>query len=51
MKYLDEVVYILDIKIYRDRSRKLIGLSQGTYIELAHITWELAHIRELAHIF
>jgi Reverse transcriptase (RNA-dependent DNA polymerase) len=33
MKNLGETVYVLDIKIYRDRSRKLIGLSQGTYID------------------
>ena len=32
MKDLGEVAYILGIKIYRDRSRKLIGLSQSTYI-------------------
>jgi Reverse transcriptase (RNA-dependent DNA polymerase) len=33
MKDLGETVYILDIKIYRDRSRRLIGLSQNTYID------------------
>ena len=33
MKYLGEAAYILDIKIYRDRSRRLIGLSQDTYID------------------
>jgi hypothetical protein len=33
MKDLDETAYVLDIKIYRDRSRKLIGLSQGIYID------------------
>jgi hypothetical protein len=33
MKDLDETTYVLDIKIYRDRSRKLIGLSQGIYID------------------
>src|SRR3954462_5612132 len=32
MKDLGEVAYILGIKIYRDRSRRLIGLSQSTYI-------------------
>ena len=25
--------YILGIKIYRDRSRRLIGLSQSTYLD------------------
>jgi Reverse transcriptase (RNA-dependent DNA polymerase) len=33
MKDLGETVYLLCIKIYRDRSQKLIGLSQGTYID------------------
>ena len=33
MKDLGEVVYILGIKIYRDRSRRLLGLSQSTYID------------------
>ena len=29
LKDLDEAAYILGIKIYRDRSRRLIGLSQA----------------------
>ena len=33
MKDLGEASYILGIKIYRDRSRRLIGLSQSTYID------------------
>ena len=33
MKDLGEAAYILGIKIYRDRSRKLISLSQSTYID------------------
>src|SRR3954466_16307028 len=33
MKYLGEAAYILGIKIYRDRSRHLIGLSQSTYLD------------------
>ena len=33
MKDLGEVAYILGIKIYRDRSRCLIGLSQSTYLD------------------
>ena len=33
MKDLGEAAYILGIKIYRDRSKRLIGLSQGTYID------------------
>ena len=32
-KDLGEVAYILSIKIYRDRSRRLIGLSQSTYLD------------------
>ncbi|KAJ9561242.1 hypothetical protein OSB04_006402 [Centaurea solstitialis] len=33
MKDLGEAVYILGIKIYRNRSKRLIGLSQSTYID------------------
>ncbi|GJU61348.1 putative RNA-directed DNA polymerase [Tanacetum coccineum] len=33
MKYLGDVTYILGIKIYRDRSKRLIGLSQDTYLD------------------
>ncbi|GKF26494.1 retrotransposon protein, putative, ty1-copia subclass [Tanacetum coccineum] len=33
MKDLAEAAYILGIKIYRDRSRRLIGLFQSAYIE------------------
>ena len=33
MKDLGEATYILGIKIYRDRSKRLIGLSQDTYID------------------
>jgi hypothetical protein len=32
MKDLGKMTYILGIKIYRDRSKRLIGLSQDTYI-------------------
>ena len=32
MKDLGEADFILGIKIYRDRSRRLIGLSQSTYV-------------------
>ena len=31
MKDLGEAAYVLGIKIYRDKSRRLIGLSQSTY--------------------
>ena len=42
MKDLGEAAYILGIKIYRDRSRRLIGLSQSTYIDkvLRHFSME-----------
>ena len=30
---LDKAAYILGIKIYRDRSRRFIGLSQSTYLD------------------
>jgi hypothetical protein len=33
MKELGEEAYILVIKIYRDRSKRLIRLSQNAYIE------------------
>jgi hypothetical protein len=33
MKDLGEASYILDIKIYRDRSKMLIGLTQDAYID------------------
>ncbi|KAK8670028.1 hypothetical protein V6N13_104794 [Hibiscus sabdariffa] len=33
MKDLGETTYILGVKIYRDRSRRLLGLSQSTYID------------------
>ncbi|KAK8523044.1 hypothetical protein V6N12_073755 [Hibiscus sabdariffa] len=33
MKHLGEAAYILGVKIYRDRSRRLLGLSQSTYID------------------
>ncbi|KAL0402134.1 UNVERIFIED_CONTAM: hypothetical protein Slati_4243300 [Sesamum latifolium] len=33
MKDIGEASYILGIKIYRDRSRRMLGLTQSSYIE------------------
>ena len=33
MKDLGEATYILGIMIYRDKSKRLVGLSQSTYID------------------
>ena len=33
MKDLGEASYILRMKIYRDKSKKMLGLSQSTYID------------------
>ena len=33
IKYLGEASYILEIKIYKDRYKRLLGLSQSTYID------------------
>ena len=33
MKDLGEAAYVLGIKIYRDRSKRLLALSQSTYLE------------------
>ena len=38
MKDLREASYILGMKIYRNRSRRLLGLSQSTYID-ALLKW------------
>ena len=32
MKHLGETTYILEIKIYRDKFRRLFGVSQSRYI-------------------
>ena len=34
MKNWGEASYILGIKIYRDRSKRMLGLSQSRYIDL-----------------
>ncbi|KAK8957861.1 hypothetical protein KSP39_PZI000571 [Platanthera zijinensis] len=42
MKDLGEATYILGIKIYRDRSRRMIGLSQEVYIDKVFESHNLA---------
>ena len=41
MKDLGEAAYILGIKIYRDRLKRLIGLSQSTYIDKVLIRFSM----------
>ena len=52
MKDLGEAAYILGIKIYRDRSKSLIGLSQDTYIDkvLKRFNMEETKKRVLAYV-
>ncbi|GJS29174.1 zinc finger, CCHC-type containing protein [Tanacetum coccineum] len=47
MKDLGEAAYILGIKIYRDRSKRLIGLNQSAYIEkiLEKIYMKIPNVR------
>ena len=33
MKYMGEASYVVCVKIFRDRSKRLLGLSQETYIK------------------
>ena len=34
MKDMGEANYVLGVKIFKDRSKKLLGLSQETYIKM-----------------
>ncbi|BFG30904.1 hypothetical protein CerSpe_171780 [Prunus speciosa] len=43
MKDMGNASYILGIKIYRDRSRKLIGLSQSLYVDKVLGTFQMEH--------
>ena len=45
-KDLDEAAYILSIKIYRDRSRGLIELSQGTYLDKVLKEFKMDHSKK-----
>ncbi|GJZ48844.1 hypothetical protein Tco_0603034 [Tanacetum coccineum] len=49
MKDLEEAAYILGIKIYKDRSRRLIGLCQSAYIEkiLKRFYMEIPSVEDL----
>ena len=46
MKDLGEAAYILGIKIYRDRSRRLIGLSQSTYLDKVLKKFKMVHAKK-----
>ncbi|KAL0420261.1 UNVERIFIED_CONTAM: Retrovirus-related Pol polyprotein from transposon RE2 [Sesamum latifolium] len=43
MKDIGEASYILGIKIYRDRSRRLLGLTQSSYIEKVLKRFKMEH--------
>ena len=47
MKDLGEAAYILGIKIYRDRSRRLIGLSQSTYLDKVLKKFKMGHSKKV----
>ncbi|KAL0416369.1 UNVERIFIED_CONTAM: hypothetical protein Slati_3468800 [Sesamum latifolium] len=40
---MGEASYILDIKIYRDRSRRMLGLTQSSYIEKVLKRFRMEH--------
>ena len=46
MKDLSEAAYILGIKIYRDRSIHLIGLSQSTYLDKVLKKFKMDHSKK-----
>ncbi|KAL0401919.1 UNVERIFIED_CONTAM: hypothetical protein Slati_4221800 [Sesamum latifolium] len=43
MKNMGEVCYILGIKIYRDRSRRMLGLTQSSYMENVLKRFKMEH--------
>ncbi|KAL0416319.1 UNVERIFIED_CONTAM: hypothetical protein Slati_3463800 [Sesamum latifolium] len=43
MKNIGEASYILGIKIYRDRSRRMLGLTQSSYIEKVFKRFKMEH--------
>ena len=46
MKDLGEAAYILGVRIYRDRSRKLLGLSQSTYVDKVLKRFSMQHSKK-----
>ncbi|KAL0405846.1 UNVERIFIED_CONTAM: Retrovirus-related Pol polyprotein from transposon TNT 1-94 [Sesamum latifolium] len=46
MKDMGEASYILGIKIYRDRSRRLLGLTQSSYIEKVLKRFKMEHSKQ-----
>ncbi|CAL2245388.1 unnamed protein product [Prunus armeniaca] len=46
MKDMGNASYILGIKIYRDRSRKLIGLSQSLYVDKVLGRFQMEHSKK-----
>lgn len=51
MKYMDEASYIIGIKIHRERSREILGLSQETYInKVLEIFWIKNYSQSVARI-
>ncbi|KAL0284522.1 UNVERIFIED_CONTAM: Retrovirus-related Pol polyprotein from transposon TNT 1-94 [Sesamum radiatum] len=45
MKDIGEASYILGIKIYRDRSRRMLGLTQSSYIEKVLKRFKMEHLK------
>ena len=46
MKDLGEASYILGMKIYRDRSKRMLGLSQSTYIDTVLKRFSMANFKK-----
>jgi hypothetical protein len=46
MKDLGEASYVLGIKIYRDRSRHLLALSQSTYLDKVLKRFRMEHAKK-----
>ena len=46
MKDLGEASYILGMKIYRDRSKKMLGLSHSTYIDAVLMRFNMENFKK-----